>query len=589
MEVQINKEGRTQYKRQYFFPLVSSGYVTGKVQYGSTGNSYRIGWSDSFIFAQFLYKTLTIGIHCPHCGLQMYGTWYRDEKFIASKTERYDFKPLYRGDHFDAGDGRLQAVEELWDLAEKEQAAYSEISRKIEAEISNVRAMQTCPICGGTLSEKWELELSDSGELFEKWELDSQSRKRNQNDYGHFMRKNREKLIFSGVNCPEVDDVDRNNLNSTSLQNTDIDTKKIVDDPTILQKYIKQLLNVEMTIQLLERRHENLLYWIERHHKEYILQLAERMSEISGAQYSKAYKKAPTIEDVVLREEMPIAPQFMEKPPIEPEYIKAGLFNKKKVEAQNERLRTTYEAARQAYLLKLEEYNQACNAYQSALEAYSRKKQEAYACLLNEHNRKVEAERTAFIAQIARNRSEISEQLGAYMLYQQAMDEIKRTDELLSQSYACRKSLYSCGVIYEKYRNPVALASFLDYVASGRCTTLTGADGAYNIYENEVRLDRIVTKLDVVIKKLDQIIENQHSLYSLMSEMNSSLKSLDRTSKEMADSIKAIEGCQKTIAESTSVIAENTAVIAHNTAVTALYAKKNAELTDALGFMVALK
>ena len=175
------------------------------------------------------------------------------------------------------------------------------------------------------------------------------------------------------------------------------------------------------------------------------------------------------------------------------------------------------------------------------------------------------------------------------MLYQQAMDEIKRTDELLSQSYACRKSLYSCGVIYEKYRNPVALASFLDYLASGRCTTLTGADGAYNIFENEIRLDCIVTKLDVVIKKLDQIIDNQYALYSVMSEMKSSLQSLDRTSKEMADSVKAIEGYQKTIAGNTSVIAENTAVIAHNTAVTALYAKKNAELTDALGFMVALK
>ena len=36
-------------------------------------------------------------------------------------------------------------------------------------------------------------------------------------------------------------------------------------------------------------------------------------------------------------------------------------------------------------------------------------------------------------------------------------------------------------------------------------------------------------------------------------------------------------------------IADNTSVIAHNAAVTAYYAKINAELTNALGFMVALR
>ena len=36
-------------------------------------------------------------------------------------------------------------------------------------------------------------------------------------------------------------------------------------------------------------------------------------------------------------------------------------------------------------------------------------------------------------------------------------------------------------------------------------------------------------------------------------------------------------------------LSKNSDVIAHNTAVTAYYSKINAELTDALGFMVALK
>ena len=153
---------------------------------------------------------------------------------------------------------------------------------------------------------------------------------------------------------------------------------------------------------------------------------------------------------------------------------------------------------------------------------------------------------------------------------------------MYSQSYACLQSLYSCGVVYEKYRNPVALASFYDYLAAGRCTTLTGADGAYNIYESEVRLDRIVIKLDVVIKQLEQIKNNQYALYSEMSKMNANLETINSTARSMAASLENIKDYQKNISD-------NTAIIAHNTAVTAFYAKKNAELTNALGFMIALK
>ena len=38
-----------------------------------------------------------------------------------------------------------------------------------------------------------------------------------------------------------------------------------------------------------------------------------------------------------------------------------------------------------------------------------------------------------------------------------------------------------------------------------------------------------------------------------------------------------------------TTIAKNSDVIAHNTAATAYYAKKNAELTNAMGYLVALR
>ena len=50
-----------------------------------------------------------------------------------------------------------------------------------------------------------------------------------------------------------------------------------------------------------------------------------------------------------------------------------------------------------------------------------------------------------------------------------------------------------------------------------------------------------------------------------------------------------IRANSKDMSEYMKHIAKNSDVIAHNTAVTAYYSKINAELTDSLGFMMALK
>jgi len=389
-------------------------------------------------------------------------------------------------------------------------------------------------------------------------------------------------------------------------QDTVIEKTKLANNSDLLLEYFKHILNTEMTVHLLEKRLHGLYESRQHYHEAYIRQLAEEMSEIAAAQYYSTnvveYTSGikPTINDVVLNIAEPIAPCFTERPPVEPVYEKPGLFNRKKVQAQNELLRSNYEADYRAYSERKAAYDKQLMAFAAEMDLYQHKKEEAFACLLNEYNRKEderkredearrEASRKAFIDSISRTKAELSEQLGSHVLYQATIDEIQSTEKMLSHSYACLQNLYSCGVIYEKYRNAVAISSFYDYFASERCSTLTGADGAYNIFESEVRLDRIVTKLDVVIKKLDQIIENQYALYAAMSEMKETLNSLYRTSKGMADSLNEIARYQKNTAENTAAIAENMAVVAHNTAVTALYAKKNAELTNALGFMVALK
>ena len=62
--------------------------------------------------------------------------------------------------------------------------------------------------------------------------------------------------------------------------------------------------------------------------------------------------------------------------------------------------------------------------------------------------------------------------------------KITEAEELLKKTFATRNDLYAYDVIFGKYRDVVALSSFYEYLMSGRCTSLVGATGAYNIYED---------------------------------------------------------------------------------------------------------
>lgn len=100
-------------------------------------------------------------------------------------------------------------------------------------------------------------------------------------------------------------------------------------------------------------------------------------------------------------------------------------------------------------------------------------------------------------------------------------------DKLYRQYLQTKKTLgafYAKGVLYGKYHNDfAAIASFLDYFKSGRCSTLgenRGGDGAYNTYEAELLQHRIINKLDMIIESLEQVKENQWTIYSAIQAGN---------------------------------------------------------------------
>lgn len=65
------------------------------------------------------------------------------------------------------------------------------------------------------------------------------------------------------------------------------------------------------------------------------------------------------------------------------------------------------------------------------------------------------------------------------------------------------------------------MCSLYEYICAGRCSTLEGHEGAYNLYETEMRLDQIITRLDKVIANLGAIRENQFMLFSAIQDMKS--------------------------------------------------------------------
>ena len=167
--------------------------------------------------------------------------------------------------------------------------------------------------------------------------------------------------------------------------------------------------------------------------------------------------------------------------------------------------------------------------------------------------------------------------------------EIAEVEDLLKKTFAARNELYAYDIIFGKYRDAVALSSFYEYLMSGRCTSLEGADGAYNIYENEIRLNRVISQLDTVIASPEDIKQNQYMMYQEMRSINASLQRLNSTMDKALTSIQSIEANTASMNEYMEHISRNSDVIAHNAAVTAYYSKVNAELTNALGYMVAFK
>ena len=80
--------------------------------------------------------------------------------------------------------------------------------------------------------------------------------------------------------------------------------------------------------------------------------------------------------------------------------------------------------------------------------------------------------------------------------------------------------LYGLNILYPKYHDWVAVCSFLEYFESGRCEQLDGPDGAYNVYEAEVRQNLIISELEKIGNDVNSLQKHQYQLYACITAAN---------------------------------------------------------------------
>lgn len=118
-----------------------------------------------------------------------------------------------------------------------------------------------------------------------------------------------------------------------------------------------------------------------------------------------------------------------------------------------------------------------------------------------------------------------------------AIEEYQKSHKALTEAL---EDLYNEDIIFPKYRNLVAITAINEYLMSGRCDRLEGPDGAYNLYEMELRQNIVIGQLSCIVDNLEQIKNNQYSLYQELQKSNQIIDEINEEIKMTRNDIKLL-------------------------------------------------
>ncbi len=169
---------------------------------------------------------------------------------------------------------------------------------------------------------------------------------------------------------------------------------------------------------------------------------------------------------------------------------------------------------------------------------------------------------------------ENDKQLAIYKGQKNIIDgRIVNVNKDLEDTEKALKKYYDVDVIYPKYRNLIAITTFIEYLESGRCKSLYGYTGCYNVYEQELRQNTIIGKLDQVLVKLDEIKKAQYATFMAIQMSNAIQSAFVNTCNDMLNEQKRANATLEAQAQDTKIIKRNNEII--STISTLNYIKHN--------------
>ena len=365
---------------------------------------------------------------------------------------------------------------------------------------------------------------------------------------------------------------------SDTKQNCIVPKHRVEKSAVEIQRYLDTLIGIEAEIYYFTNRLESLFRTQKKTGRNAFRERCSaslRVKESIEGELEKAKIKKAELKKKYRLLPLTISPdEFGLDEPVSPVLKKAGLFNRKRIDEENRQVTEQYDRALSAFRSKWEQIEREEIARRTAENE-----------TIKENRSKAENDLNALIDSLTQKAATITPDLtgsGIQEADRFCLAEIEDVKEKIRSLCDVRAQLISLDVIYPKYLDIIALTTIAEYFETGRCSSLEGPDGAYNLYESEIRANRIIAQLDQVIASLETIKQTQYKAYSVLSQISYDTTSI---SNKMSSAVKSLNN----ISQKTAAIKETNEQIAYNTAKTAYYSKVNAELTDALGYMMAFK
>ena len=119
--------------------------------------------------------------------------------------------------------------------------------------------------------------------------------------------------------------------------------------------------------------------------------------------------------------------------------------------------------------------------------------------------------------------------------------ERKKQEELTAHFQEIQRKLYDAGVLYEEFRNVDAALALKRYLEMGVADRLEGSDGAYRLYLEDQRNDRLVGSVEELRRSVEkgfaEVAAGQRELAAQMSQMNENLQEMDRGIRQGFDQL----------------------------------------------------